>query len=210
MKKIFAIYLCIMCIIPTLVMADCTSRNDPCSTCESRSSCLARGGCSYSNLGNGCNECPSDAYNPVQQNCGDDPDAPDCSHGLCRACESTWTYGPGQTFDTSNTQTGMSECPWTCDTGYFTSNDEQSCIQYPLPHTDTYYTSGTISNSQPQAHINECSCPNYKLIHHQTQHAIHQDTWSQKMANVYVIKIITETTTSIVRNARLEHQLTIT
>lgn len=112
-------------------MADCTSRNDSCSTCESRSSCLARGGCGYdvNDTYEPCKECTREQFHEVQQDCNG---IDNCSDA-CKTClepNTEWQYSVGQTFDTSNTQTGMSECPWICDSGYYRGGTNMNeCIK---------------------------------------------------------------------------------
>lgn len=70
MKKIFAVYLSVLCAFPILV-----SGNVPCSTYNNnRANCLAKGGCWFDSFVSPtvCDACYNDQYNPQQQNCNDE------------------------------------------------------------------------------------------------------------------------------------------
>lgn len=141
MKKIFAIYLSILCTFPIFVNGDV-----PCSTHNNnRANCLAKGGCGFDSFVSPtvCNACPNDQYNPQQSNCNDED-----SDGCTETCQPV----PANNFKNSD---GTWYLPCPINNKYNYTNTEATYIGNCTCLADTILIN-TTENSTNSYYCGQC------------------------------------------------------
>ena len=134
----FFLYILLTTSVSAYITPDCSIYTDDGATV-----CNSYGGCYWNTDYDSCEQCGSTKYSA--------PGASECTS--CSDFAFTEESHKIYNSDPDAGQQGQSECPWLCESGYYESNDGQSCL--PCPTNNIVDPTDTDTNNLASS----CTCP---------------------------------------------------